>query len=357
MALFIDGAFAPLGSQPGGNDSVATHFPLLCRSYGACSNLIADSYKDSPPMEDDPAQTKRRNFRRELAPALVLTASILLAVVWSPLLSAGDTIQATGKNILSPKQHLDIRVQANAFGSASPADIEAVLHSAASELLRYCPHTQLAGIDVYYRPDHPEIDSKRTPRGRIAMVLSARDTRWAQYSFQFAHEFCHALANYANSSQQTIPDRSNTNLWFEESLCETASLFCLRAMSRTWQVSPPYPAFRAYAPWLSDYAQQRLALPEHRLPAGTSFAYWFHRHEPALRKDAGHRDWNTIIAAQLLPIFETEPAGWEAVTFLNRGSSNGQESLSEHFTRWRANCPNRLRPFVSKLAAVFGVRR
>lgn len=189
------------------------------------------------------------------------------------------------------------------------------------------------------------------------MVLSARDTRWAQYSFQFAHEFCHALANYANSSQQTIPDRSNTNLWFEESLCETASLFCLRAMSRTWQVSPPYPAFRAYAPWLSDYAQQRLALPEHRLPAGTSFAYWFHRHEPALRKDAGHRDSNTIIAAQLLPIFETEPAGWEAVTFLNRGSSNGQESLSEHFTRWRANCPNRLRPFVSKLAAVFGVRR
>jgi hypothetical protein len=357
MALFIDGAFAPLGSQPGGNDSVATHFPLLCRSYGACSNLIADSYKDFPPMEDDPAQTKRRNFRRELAPALVLTASILLAVVWSPLLSAGDTIQATGKNILSPKQHLDIRVQANAFGSASPADIEAVLHSAASELLRYCPHTQLAGIDVYYRPDHPEIDSKRTPRGRIAMVLSARDTRWAQYSFQFAHEFCHALANYANSSQQTIPDRSNTNLWFEESLCETASLFCLRAMSRTWQVSPPYPAFRAYAPWLSDYAQQRLAVPEHRLPAGTSFAYWFHRHEPALRKDAGHRDWNTIIAAQLLPIFETEPAGWEAVTFLNRGSSNGQESLSEHFTRWRANCPNRLRPFVSKLAAVFGVRR
>ena len=356
MALFNDGGLAPLGSQPGGNDSVATHFPLLRRSYGACSNLIADSYKDFPPMEDDSAQTKRRNFR-ELAPALVLTASILLAVVWSPLLSVGDTIQAAGKNILSPKQHLDIQVQANAFGSASPADIEAVLHSAASELLRYCPHTQLAGIDVYYRPDHPEIDSKRTPRGRIAMVLSARDTHWAQYSFQFAHEFCHALANYANSSQQTIPDRSNTNLWFEESLCETASLFCLRAMSRTWQVSPPYPTFGAYAPWLSDYAQQRLASPEHRLPTGTSFAYWFHRHEPALRKDAGHRDWNTIIAAQLLPIFETEPAGWEAVTFLNRGSSNGQESLSEHFTRWRANCPNRLRPFVSKLAAVFGVRR
>jgi hypothetical protein len=127
-------------------------------------------------------------------------------------------------------------------------------------------------------------------------------------------------------------------------------------MSRTWQVSPPYPAFRAYAPWLADYAQQRLALPEHRLPAGTSFANWFRQHEPALRKDARHRDWNAIIAAQLLSIFEAEPEGWEAVTFLNRGSSNGQESLAQHFAQWRANCPDHLRPFVSKLAAVLGVR-
>lgn len=279
-----------------------------------------------------------------------------MAVVWLSFLSAGDTIQAAEKNILAPKQHLDIRVQANAFGSASPADIEAVLRSAGSELLRYCPHTRLAGIDVYYRTDHPEINSKRTPGGRIAMVLSARDSHWAQYSFQFAHEFCHALANYATSSQQTIPDTSNTNLWFEESLCETASLFCLRAMSREWQVGPPYPAFRAYAPWLAEYAQQRLTLPEHRLPAGTSFANWFRQHRAALRTDADQRDWNATIAAQLLPIFEAEPVGWEAVTFLNRGSSNGQESFAQHFAQWRANCPDRLRPFVSKLARVLDVR-
>jgi hypothetical protein len=187
------------------------------------------------------------------------------------------------------------------------------------------------------------------------MALSARDTHWAQYSFQFAHEFCHALANYANNSRQTIPSTPNANLWFEESLCETASLFSLRAMSRTWQISPPYRAFRAYAPWLADYAQQRLARPEHRLAAGISFSDWFREHQPVLRKNADDRDWNTIIAAQLLPIFEAEPAGWEAVTFLNRGSSNAQKSLSEHLARWRANCPDRLRPFVSKVAGVFGV--
>jgi hypothetical protein len=230
-----------------------------------------------------------------------------------------------------------------------------VLRSAASELFRYCPHTHLDGIDVYYRSDHPEIDSKRTAGGRIAMALSARDTHWAQYSFQFAHEFCHALANYANGSQQTIPDTRNPNLWLEESLCETASLFALRAMSRTWEIKPPSPALRGYAPWLADYVKQRLAQTEHGLPAGTSFPAWFRQHEPALRRDAGHRDWNTIIATQLLPIFEAEPAGWEAVTFLNRGPSNGRQTLSEHLAQWRANCPEQLRPFVIKVAEVFGV--
>ena len=288
---------------------------------------------------------------------VVLVLDFGAAECWSTgvLEYCGWTPTAT-RNVLAPKQPLDIRVQANAFGNANPADITVVLRSTASELFRYCPHTQLGGIDVYFRADHPEIDSKRTPAGRIAMALSARDTRWAQYSFQFAHEFCHALANYTNSRQQTIPDTPNANLWFEESLCETASLFSLRAMSQTWQSTPPYPAFQAYAPWFADYAQQRLARPENQLPAGRPFSAWFRQHEGALRKDAGHRDWNTIIASQLLPIFEAEPAGWEAVTFLNRGSSDGRQSLFEHFARWRANCPDRLRPFVSKLATVFAVR-
>jgi hypothetical protein len=293
-------------------------------------------------------------------PVLVLVIILFLDFGASGCWSTGvleycaSTPAATG-NGPDPKQILDIRVQAKAFGNVSPDDIAVILRSAASELFRFCPHTHLDGIDVYYRSDHPEIDSKRTPGGRIAMALSARDTHWAQYSFQFAHEFCHALANYANSSEQTIADTPNSNLWLEESLCETASLFSLQAMSRSWEISPPSPALRGYAPWLADYVRQRLALPGYRLPARTSFSLWFRQHQPGLRKDPGHRDWNTIIARQLLPIFEAEPAGWEAVTFLNRGPSKGDLSLSEHFAQWRANCPDRLRQFVSKLAIVFAV--
>ena len=57
---------------------------------------------------------------------------------------------------------------------------------------------------MYHRPDHPQTDFKYARAGnRIAIGLTARDNHWAQYSFQFAHEFCHALANYSNSSRPT----------------------------------------------------------------------------------------------------------------------------------------------------------
>jgi hypothetical protein len=251
---------------------------------------------------------------------------------------------------------LDIRVQASGFGTASAADITVVLQSAAFEIWRHCLHTQLDGIDVYYRADHPQTDFKRTSSGRIGIGLCVRDAHWAQYGFQFAHEFCHALANYSNNPQRLVRYPRHANMWLEESICETASLFALRAMSRAWRTTPPYEAWRGYASWLNDYAEQRLALPEHHLPAGTSFLVWFRENQSALRQNADLRDRNTIIAIQLLPIFEAEPRGWEAVAFLNRGSSNAEESLAQRLVEWRSHCPVDLRPFVSRLAAVFAVK-
>ena len=70
---------------------------------------------------------------------------------------------------------LDIRVQATGFGTASPADLTVLLQSAAFEIWRYCAGTQLGGIDVYHRLDHPQTDIKRTPTGRIAIGLAASE--------------------------------------------------------------------------------------------------------------------------------------------------------------------------------------
>ena len=256
-------------------------------------------------------------------------------------LSQIGMVHAADKSSASEFRSINIRVQAGGFGGASAADITAVLQSAAGELFRYSPRTQLPSVDVYHRADHPQTDSRRAAGNRIAIGLTARDNHWAQYSFQFAHECCHALINYSNDERGLTRDRRYANLWLEESLCETASLFTLRALSRSWLTAPPYAAWRDYAPWFAAYAQERLALQEHHLPAGTSFVVWFRANEPALRQDSTKRDRNTIIAAQLLPIFEKEPRGWGALAFFRR-AANPNQSLSRHFADWRSSCPREL---------------
>jgi hypothetical protein len=250
-------------------------------------------------------------------------------------------------------RQIDIKVQAGGFGGASAGDITAVLQSATGELLRYWPRTQLPSIDVYHRADHPQTDSKRAAGNRIAIGLTARDTHWAQYSFQFAHEFCHALANYSNSSRPLVRYPRHANLWLEESLCETASLFALRAMGRSWQTHPPHPAWREYAVWFNSYAEERLALAKNRLPPGTQFSIWFRENQSVLRRSPTERSRNTIIATRLLPIFEAEPHGWEALAFLNSASIDPKSSLTQYLGRWRSRCPQGLRPFVTKVESVF----
>jgi len=283
-----------------------------------------------------------------MPPSRVLIKLTALSAFFFPLNCA---LQASDNS-----KPIDIHVQANGFGTASSADVTTLLQSTAFELWRHCARTQLGGIDVYHRTDHPQTDFNRTPSGRISIGLAAQDTHWAQYSFQFAHEFCHTLANFSNRPQRSVRYPPKVNFWLEESLCETASLFTLRAMSRSWRTAPPYPGWKDYALWLNTYAEQRITLPEHQLPAGKSFSDWFREHQSALRRNSALRDWNTIIAIRLLPLFEAEPHAWEAVTFLNHGSLGANESLAKHLAEWRARCPEDLRPFVVRLAAVFVIK-
>jgi hypothetical protein len=264
-----------------------------------------------------------------------------------------EAVRAADNRTTWTRAPLDIAIRGGGFGKASPADIHAVIQSAAGELWRYCPHTQLAAIDVYHRADHPQTDFETVSGGRIAIGLATQGTHWAQYSFQFSHEFCHALANYSNNARPPVRCPRHANLWLEESLCETASLFALRAMGRSWQTDPPHPAWWEYAVWLNSYAKERLALARNRPPPGMPFSIWFHENQSFLRRNPTERSRNTIIATHLLPIFEAEPRGWEALAFLNSASINPKSSLARHLAQWRSRCPQRLRPFVTKVEAVF----
>lgn len=96
--------------------------------------------------------------------------------------------------------------------------------------------------------------------------------------------------------------------------------------------------------------------PARQLPAGQTFAAWFTAALPELRKNPVDRNRNAIVAQQLLPLFEREPSGWEAVTWLNLGKRVADNPFTAHLDGWREACPQERKKFVDALAGVFAVK-
>lgn len=276
----------------------------------------------------------RRLFLRTLAAAAAAPCAVLRA---------------------APSAEVRIVVERGAWGRASPVDIRKVAEGAAAELWKWCAQSRMDGIRIYYRPDMPQTDFLRAADGRIAIGLAVQHQRWSQFAFQFAHEFCHALAQHSEAGIRGSHDPRHANLWLEECLCETASLFALRRMAESWLTRPPYRNWRDYAPAHAKYAADRLAEPPHHLPAGQTFRTWFAQHENSLRAHAGLRAKNVIVARHFLPLFEAAPEHWESVTFLNHGPRAKGKTLARKIADWQAACPPAHQAFVGRLGAVFGV--
>ncbi len=241
----------------------------------------------------------------------------------------------------------------NEFGSGPPANIEALLKSAAKEIWRHCPGTKFVGpgFVIYRNAKFPITHYERDKDGRMVIGLSTSDTYWAQYSFQFAHEFCHALLLHTDPRQWHKSEQANQ--WLDECLCETASLFTMRAMSTSWKTAPPYPNWKDYGLHLKSYADDRLGEGTRLLPKGTAFRKWFTGELSSLREHGTQREKNILIAAQLLPLFEAEPAGWESLTSMRLGTRDIGKPLPKHFAEWRSNAPRSQRAFVAKIERVF----
>ncbi len=238
----------------------------------------------------------------------------------------------------------------NEFGSAPVENIAALLKSVAQEFWRYCPNTKFLGqgFSIYRNKDYP-ITHFKHENDKIVIGLNTENLFWSQYAYQFAHEFCHALIDHTHENQRKWHLTGHANQWLDETLCETASLFALRAMRTTWKTNPPYPNWNSYAPKLAEYVQNRADEPQHQRPANTTFSEWFRQELPSLREKPTQRAKNTIIAFELLKLFEAEPAGWESVTAIKLGDRDIQKPLQAHLEEWKSNTTEQLRPFVAKV--------
>lgn len=241
------------------------------------------------------------------------------------------------------------------FGNGLAENIEAVLRSAAESIWQHCPstHWQTSGFRIYPNEKHPICHFDHSAQGEVVIGLATKDTFWAQYAFQFAHEFCHALIGHTNDWRKRNLRDPGPQFWLEECLCEVASLFALRTMAESWKTEAPYPNWADFSPHLKSYADERIGKAKNAFPE--PFLPWFGSVRADLQKNPTMREHNCRVAAELLPIWEEHPSIWDAMQSYRVNSPAADQSLEQHFTQWKKIAASKHHAVIDQIGKVFGV--
>ncbi|MDO2453454.1 hypothetical protein [Enterobacter asburiae] len=235
------------------------------------------------------------------------------------------------------------------WGDAEITDIQKVLESVINIMDTYFESPINNNITVIHdQTNGPMVLYARGKQGEYQVLLSSKDRFWAQYTYQFSHEYCHIRTNYIGGNAKTK--------WFEETICELASVFTLRRMSEIWKTSPPYENWSDYSSKLYNYADELIKSEDRNLPEGVEFSEWFKENVGDLENDRYMRKVNATIANKLLPIFEVNTKLWLAVTYLNTWVITDTDDIYQLFDNWLHSVPNELKPMVNILASEFGVK-
>lgn len=276
---------------------------------------------------------------------MTTTLAAKTALLSLVLMFLGGHFQLLAQETETSVQPLRFRVETQGF-DASRADISKVLHYAGQPLWKQFPEYKIEPIVVKRGNGGPITLFKRNSKGEIIVKLDTHKTFWSQYAYQWAHELCHVICGFRDDGRE--------NKWFEETLCEMASLYCMRAMSVDWAAKPPYPNWKSYAPSLKKYADDVIAKRE-KLDA-KGLADYYKKHRTELRKDSTLRDLNGTMATAILPVFEKNPEHWEAIRYLNVTPAKKGISLKEYFTKWKKDAPKKHHALIDGLIRVYGVR-
>ncbi len=167
---------------------------------------------------------------------------------------------------------------------------------------------------------------------KIILAPNGDACGWAQIVFQFGHELCHALCR--GQTQECLDDIclqycSSGAIWFEEMLCETASLFVLAKWPDNIKVHADCPQEQLQKPDKQIfvdflYAQPRLGaeLPQE----------WYQKNRGNLeemgkliqdknasadKKDRLRQAIRMLALCSLLPLFSNKPTLWNDLSAIN----------------------------------------
>lgn len=290
------------------------------------------------------APLRARAWHRALL-VLTFVACKLLAAI--PAHAAGPDAERT------PSGAAKLRLAQRGWGHTDPAELQLVLEAVVADMATSFPDRQLGAIEVVPGARNPIVLFDKGPDGAYVVQLSARDSRWYQFVYQFSHELCHIYSNYDNKPS-VGGVVVNGNQWFEESLCETAALFTLRRLAARWEAAPPTARWAPQAALFRRYAELLLGEPHRRLPPSYSFVAWFRDNLGALQGTPYLRDKDEVVSNLLLPLFERNPARWGAIAYLNANREDAAKGFGDYLAAWARACPERFRGVVTEIIALFG---
>lgn len=268
-----------------------------------------------------------------MKPRIVVSVFLLL---WLPVIALAD-LRITVES--------DIR-----WGNAPTSNIKALCENVALHFQeQVTTQYKVRGkVNVRWDGSGPFIRfASWDPPDTFNIYLSVTDTRWQQMAYQFAHEFCHALMG----DLERLRDRKN--LWFEETICMLSSIWVLKEMTETWAHRAPYPNWAGWRHLLTNYANQNMNAARSRY-TGTA-TEWLLEHEDFLRSkymDFTEHGLVTQLAYNfLLPIFEKNPKGWNAVAQLPDSDSQ----ITEYMKEWYQKVDIEDKRFVEAIAKEMGI--
>jgi hypothetical protein len=249
-------------------------------------------------------------------------------------------------NQLQFEIHKNFFLHTDGWGQGLLQDITKLLDSLISEFYNHLDVEQITekAVSVINSKnrtsptDYPEIVKSEKSN---SIYLNTSGGFWSQYSYQFAHELCHHVID---SDLHTTNDKFG---WFEEALCELASIFCIDKMSQTWQTNPPYPHWKDYSTSLADYVTKIIEQPENKFSG--PFKNWLRENLDELSKDRYKRTENRIVALQLFQIFKYRPELWTTIQYLKFIKVTDEMTFDNFIDTWADLVPDKLKIQITEI--------
>lgn len=231
-----------------------------------------------------------------------------------------------------------MRIDPERFGGCSRAVVERLLHFTARLLELFSETKGPKPVRISYRHEGPMCANYGAVR---VICLSVRGDHWCQWIYQFAHEYCHHLID------GELTGSIRGLLWFEETLCELASQFCLAhaAHPSLWLRLDHGGYSLAVQDYLHDLRQSHPDLRRQFRSAG-AIRQWI----PFLSERTYHRGHYCVIASELLPLFLEYPSLWRIIGLI--GNSRHYESLEELLSHLQSEAPEDLSALLPSLRRI-----